>query len=174
MGIIFIPNSLLAHQHPPSRNGDTSSEDGAQLPMRKGDITATHVTILSPLPMESTGRCIFKFYFRASLSLAGNSGGLTRVRHSSRKSSTTHSYQCVQCFPVSRQWYGCQCMRFLTTCAQMLRHAIVHRGCADTVIESVHCVCVCACVRACVRACVCVCVRVRVCVCSRTCYLRTV
>ena len=59
MGIIFIPNSLLAHQHPPSRNGDTSSEDGAQLPMQKGDITATHVTILSPLPKESTGRCIF-------------------------------------------------------------------------------------------------------------------
>ena len=30
-----------------------------------------------------------------SLSLAGNSGQLTWVRHSSRKSSATHSYQCV-------------------------------------------------------------------------------
>ena len=37
MGIIFSPNSLLAYKHPPSRNGDTSSEDGAQLPMQKGD-----------------------------------------------------------------------------------------------------------------------------------------
>ena len=33
--------------------------------------------------------------FSTSLSLAGNSGRLTWVRHSSRKSSATHSYQCV-------------------------------------------------------------------------------
>ena len=32
----------------------------------------------------------------------------TWVWHSSHKSSTTHSYQHVQCFCVSRQWYGCQ------------------------------------------------------------------
>ena len=41
--------------------------------------------------------------------LAGNSGRLTRVRHSSRKSSATHSNRCVQYLRVSKQWYGCQC-----------------------------------------------------------------
>ena len=36
-----------------------------------------------------------------SLSLAGNSSRLTWARHRGRKSSATHSYQCVQYFPVS-------------------------------------------------------------------------
>ena len=35
------------------------------------------------------------FYFSTSLSLGGNLGHLTLVRHSCRKSSATHSYQCV-------------------------------------------------------------------------------
>ena len=65
----------------------------------------------------------------------GSSGGLTCVRHNSPKSSATHCYQCVQCFPVSRQWYGCQCLGFLT-CRQMLVHAIAHGDCTDTVDES--------------------------------------
>ena len=53
--------------------------------------------------------------------------------HSSRKSSATHSYQCVQYFRVSqRRPYGCQCWGFLT-CAQMLMHAISHGGCTDIV-----------------------------------------
>ena len=30
------------------------------------------------------------------------------------KSSTTHSYQHLQYFPVSKQLYGCRCFRFLT------------------------------------------------------------
>ena len=67
--------------------------------------------------------------------LVGNSGHLTWVRHSSRKSSATHSYQCVQYFSVSRQWYSCQCLGFLT-CTQMLMHAVAHGGCTDTVRES--------------------------------------
>ena len=33
---------------------------------------------------------------------------------------------------MSKQLYGCQCLGFLT-CAQVLRHAIVHWGCTDTV-----------------------------------------
>ena len=37
-------------------------------------------------------------YFSTSLSFAGNSSRLTWVRHSSSKSSATHSYQGVQCF----------------------------------------------------------------------------
>ena len=59
---------------------------------------------------------------------------LTRVRHSSRKSSATHFYRCVQYFRVSRQWYGCQLLGFLT-CAQMLT-AISDVDCTDTVRES--------------------------------------
>ena len=68
------------------------------------------------------------------MSLAENSGRPTWVRHSSSKSSATHSYQSVhvQRFRVSTQWYGCQCLGLLT-CTQMLMHAIAHGGCADTV-----------------------------------------
>ena len=33
------------------------------------------------------------------------------------------------------QWYGCQCLGFLT-CAQMLIHATAYRGCTDILIES--------------------------------------
>ena len=39
-----------------------------------------------------------------SLSFAGNSGRLTLVRHSSRRSSAAHSYQCVQFLRASKQW----------------------------------------------------------------------
>ena len=70
-----------------------------------------------------------------SLSLAGNSGLLTWERHSSRKSSATHSYQCVQSFRVYKQRYGCQCLGFLAG-AQMLMHAVAHGGCTDTVRKS--------------------------------------
>ena len=38
---------------------------------------------------------------------------VARVGHSSRKSSTTHSYQCVEYFLVSKQCYICQCFGFL-------------------------------------------------------------
>ena len=36
---------------------------------------------------------------------------------------------------VSKQWYGCQCLGFLT-CAQMLMHVIARGGCTDSVKES--------------------------------------
>ena len=70
----------------------------------------------------------FFLFFSISLSLMGNSGHLTWVWHSSCKSSATHSC-------VSKQWYGCLCLGFLT-CEQMLMHVIVHGGCTDTVRES--------------------------------------
>ena len=54
------------------------------------------------------------FVFSISLSLVKNWGNLTWVRHSSCKSSTTHSHQCVQYFGVSEQWYSCRCCGFLT------------------------------------------------------------
>ena len=80
---------------------------------------------------ELTLFSFFLLFFSTSLSFAGNSGHLTQVRHSSRKSSATHPFQCVEYFRVSRQWYGCQYLGFLTG-AQMLLHAIVHRGCTDS------------------------------------------
>ena len=132
--------------------------------------------------------------FSTSLSVARNLGRLTWIRHSSRKSSATHSYRCVQYFRLSKQWYGCKCLGILT-CTQMLMHVIAHAGCTDTVRESALevdsgskipcrtdalpaelsrplCACVRTCVRACVRACercVCVCVCVCVYVCERAC-----
>ena len=57
---------------------------------------------------------------------------VTWVRHSSRKSSATHSCQCVEYFPASRQWYGCQHLGLLM-CAQIFMQAIAHRGCRVTV-----------------------------------------
>ena len=41
--------------------------------------------------------CIYIFCFSTSLSLAENVGHLSRTRHSSCQSSTTHSHRCVQC-----------------------------------------------------------------------------
>ena len=58
-----------------------------------------------------------------AVSLEANSGRLTRVRHSIRKSTVTHFYQCEQYFPVSTPWYSCQCLGFLMW-ARMLMHAI--------------------------------------------------
>ena len=75
--------------------------------------------------------CLF-VCFSALLSLAGNSGPYNWEIYSSSKSSATHSYQCVQYFPVSKRWYGCQCLGFLTH-AQRSMHAIAHEGCTDTV-----------------------------------------
>ena len=74
-------------------------------------------------------------FFSTSLFFVRNFSHLTQVRHSSRKSSATHSYRCVQYFCVSKQWYGCQCLGF-STCTQMLMHATAYGGCADTVRES--------------------------------------
>ena len=60
----------------------------------------------------------------------------TGVQHSSRKSSTTHSYHCVQYLCASKQCLrflssnvcaAQQCLRFLS-CAQMLMHATAHGG----------------------------------------------
>ena len=63
--------------------------------------------------------------------LAENSGRLTWVRQSSRESSATHSCLCRQSggFCVSKKWYGCQCLGFLT-CAQMLMPTTVHGDCS--------------------------------------------
>ena len=68
------------------------------------------------------------FLYSSSLSLLENSRRLNWVRHSSHKSSATHSCHCVQCFRESKQWNVCQCLGFLTY-AQMLMHD-------DTVRES--------------------------------------
>ena len=78
----------------------------------------------------------FSFCFlNTSFSIRGSSGRLTWVNHSSHKSSATHFYRCVQYFRVSKQWYGCQSLGFLTS-AQMVMHAIAYAGCTDTVRES--------------------------------------
>ena len=59
--------------------------------------------------------------------------------YSSRKSSATHSHQCVHYFRctvvMAEQWYGCQCLGFLT-CSLMLMHAIAHGGCTNAERES--------------------------------------
>ena len=65
-------------------------------------------------------------------------GRLTWVKHRSRKSSATHSYQCVQYLCVSKRWYGCRCLGF-SAYTQMLMHAIdCTRGlyCTHTIRES--------------------------------------
>ena len=74
---------------------------------------------------------LFSFFclLNTTLSLVGNLGHLTQVRHINRKSSTTHSHQWVQYFRImSKQLYGCQCLGFLT-CPQMLMHAMTGSLC---------------------------------------------
>ena len=78
---------------------------------------------------------ILTLFFSTALTLMGNLGHLTLVRHSSHKSSAIHSYHFVQYFRGSKQWYGCQSLGFLS-CAQTLMHAIAHGGCTDTIRES--------------------------------------
>ena len=78
---------------------------------------------------------VFRKYWTQSghlLSIAANLGHVTQVKHSSFKSSATHSCQCVQHFYMSKQWYACQCWGFLM-CTQVLMHVIAHGGCMDTV-----------------------------------------
>ena len=58
------------------------------------------------------------------LFLVGNLSHFIWVRHSSQKSSATHSYNCVQYFHVSK------------LVSQTVMHAIAHGGCMDTVRES--------------------------------------
>ena len=74
---------------------------------------------------------LFVAFLSTSLSLMWNSVHFTWVRHSSRKSSATHSCQRLQYLYVSKQWYSCQCLGFLTR--TQLMHATAHRGCMDTV-----------------------------------------
>ena len=74
-------------------------------------------------------------FLSTSSSFLGSSGHLTWVRHSSHKTSATHSCQCAQYFLVSKQWHDCQCLGYLTY-VQMLTPAIAHGGCTDTVWES--------------------------------------
>ena len=74
-----------------------------------------------------------------SLSLAGNSGGLTRViRQSSRKSSAIYPLLlvCAAFCVCSINGMAARVWEVLT-CAQVLMHAIAHGGCTDTVRESV-------------------------------------
>ena len=73
-----------------------------------------------------------------SLSLAGNSGRLTRViRQSSRKSSAIYPLLlvCAAFCVCSINGMAARVWEFLT-CAQVLMHAIAHGGCTDTVRES--------------------------------------
>ena len=77
--------------------------------------------------------------FSTSLSLVGNSGRLHWVRHRSRKSSATHSYQCVEYFRVSKQRYGCRVWGFFYVHTDVDARDCTRGGgggCADTVIES--------------------------------------
>ena len=99
-------------------------------------LSASQLPLLSAANYENSGKADVSFVvFSTSLPFAENSYRLTHVRHSSRKSSAIHFYQCVQHFRVSKQWYGCQCLGLLT-CAQMLLHVITHGGCTETVRES--------------------------------------
>ena len=71
-----------------------------------------------------------------SLSLVANLGRLTWAKCRNRKSSATHFYQCVQYFPLSKQWYmAAGVWVVILTCTQLLMHVIVHGGCINTVRE---------------------------------------
>ena len=72
---------------------------------------------------------LFSSFFYYFFVLCGKFGPPYLV--SSHK-STTHLYQCVQCFCVSRQRYGCQRLGFLR-CTEVSMHAVAHVGCMDTV-----------------------------------------
>ena len=73
-------------------------------------------------------------FFSTSVSLAENSGRLTWVKHSNRKTSATHFYQCVQCLCVlTVDWLP---VFWVFHVADMLMRAIALGGCTDTVRDS--------------------------------------
>ena len=100
---------------------------------------------------------VFCFVFSASLSLAGNMGlpHLCKVQQL-QEQNYTHSHLCVQHFCVSKQWYGCQCLGFLTCtdvdacdCTQGLyRHC--QRFCTESWPSSSDFCCCCRYLKACV------------------------
>ena len=95
-----------------------------------------HGFVPQQTPGSTVTRAVSQHFKKKMLVLqTGNSGHLTWVRHSSRKTSASHSYLCVQYFRVSEQLYDCQCLGLLT-CADMLIHAIAQGGCTDTVRQS--------------------------------------
>ena len=93
-----------------------------KVPSKRQDLVAVHLIILYILVLF--------------LSLAGNSRCLSWVRHSSRKSSATHSCQCVQHFRVSKQWYGCQCLGFFNVHTDVDTYDCTRGLYGDTVRES--------------------------------------
>ena len=76
------------------------------------------------------------FFLALNSSLAGNSGRLTWVRLQQPQEQrypflTVRSvFSCLH----TRVWL--RCVGFFLTCTQMLKHAIAHEGCTDTVRES--------------------------------------
>ena len=70
--------------------------------------------------------------FCLSFSSTSLSGALSGYGYSSRKSSATHSCQCVQYFRVSDNDMAISVWGIVTY-AQMMMHAIAHDACTDTV-----------------------------------------
>ena len=80
--------------------------------------------------------CLFVVVFNSMPCRKFWSPYLKKATYNSRRSGVTQSYQCVQYFCVSEQWYVCQCLGFLT-CTQMLMHVMTQsqRGYANSIRE---------------------------------------
>ena len=84
--------------------------------------------------LDLRGPIISLSHLSISLSFARNSSCLIQERHSSRKSSATHSHRCVQCFGVQTV---VRLPEFrILKCTQMLMHVTAPSRCTDTVGES--------------------------------------
>ena len=104
-------------------------------PVHKSSLGTSRLYLEACLKHVRTSKTALYIIFKYLIDPFGKFGSPSPDKAEQCKSSATHSYQCVQYFPVSKQWYGCQCLRFLT-CTQMLMHVISHGGCTDTVRES--------------------------------------
>ena len=89
---------------------------------------------VSGLPLLSvcqTGFNVFLSFLCTSLPFAGSLDYLGMATNS-HKSSATHSYQCVLCFQVCKQWFGCQCLEFVTGTWILMQYVIAYWGCTNT------------------------------------------
>ena len=107
---------------------DCSQFDTGRWPSSVNHSFVRSFVLSSPPPHTHTLSLSFALsLLSASFSLAGNSDHLTCVRHSSRKSSATHSCQYVQYFRVSRQRYRCQWLGLCACMPDCIRGLFEHR-----------------------------------------------
>ena len=128
--------SLLGHAQPklnPKWNAVTECSESSSFCCCKAlQNSASHNSqTLHSIHMLHQSHLFSFLFYSPFLFLLGNSGHLTRERHSSCKSSATHSYQCGEYFGVSKQRYPFLSVCVVFVCVQTMVW-LPHQGLKST------------------------------------------